>query len=266
MDKNNKNNNFILRVDNVSLRFGAVIALADFTLEVKGKEILAIIGPNGAGKTSLLNCISGFYCPQAGNIYFMGKDITFLPTHKHAALGISRTFQNIELYDGMSTMDNLMVGRHPLMKNGVISGALYFGRGRRIEIEHRRRVEEIIDLLGMESIREELAGFLTYGQRKKVDMGRALASEPKFILLDEPMAGMNLDEKEDMARYIIDIHELRGIPVILIEHDMEVVMDIADRVVVLDFGAKIAEGAPSEIKTNPRVIEAYLGAAAGEKK
>ncbi len=257
----NEKSNVVLKIQDVSLSFGALQALMDVSFDVKEKEVVAVIGPNGAGKTSLLNCISGFYTPQKGKIFFNEREITALPPYKRAAIGIGRTFQNVEIYSGLTTLDNLMAGRHPLMKNGVISGALWFGRGRKIEIEHRKEVENIIDLLEMENIRETPGAFLTYGQRKKVDLGRALALRPKMLILDEPMAGMNLDEKEDIVRYVLDIHDLWGIPVVLVEHDMSVVMDIADKVIVLDFGNKIAEGTPSEVKANEKVIKAYLGAA-----
>ncbi len=248
-----------LKVENVGLYFGQLRALDGVDVEVIGTEILAIIGPNGAGKSCLLNCINGFYRPQQGNIYFEGKNITKLAPHKIAELGISRTFQNIELYTGLTVLDNLMAARHIRMKQGALAGAIYFGPAYREEIEHRKVVEDIIDFLEMEPIRKKVVGLLPYGMRKRVELGRALALEPKLLLLDEPMAGMNIDEKEDMARFVIDTIELRRIPIVLVEHDMEVVMDIADRVVVLDFGHKIAEGTPEEIKVNPAVIKAYLG-------
>lgn len=266
----------LINIANISLSFGGVRALTDVSLEVRDNEILAIIGPNGAGKTALLNCISGFYKPQKGEIYFNGKRITRMRPDNLARLGIARTFQNIELYTGLSTQDNLMAARHVLMKQTFITGAIYFGWSHREEIKHRKIVEEIIDFLEIQSIRKNVVGVLPYGMRKRVELGRALALEPKVLLLDEPMAGMNLEEKEDIARFIIDVYEGQGdtypdTPVlkngiksiILVEHDMGVVMDIADRIVVLDFGHKIAEGTPAEIKSNTEVIKAYLG---GEQK
>ena len=248
-----------LKTEGLELSFGGVGALNNVSIEVKELEILAVIGPNGAGKTCLLNCINGFYRPQRGRIYFEGREITHLPCHKIAQLGISRTFQNIQLYTGMSTLDNLMAARHVHFKENLFAGAIYFGKAREEEVRHRRAVEEIIEFLSLEPIRKAVVGILPYGMRKRVDLGRALALEPKLLLLDEPMAGMNVEEKEDMARFIIDIYERRKIPIVLVEHDMGVVMDICDRVVVLDFGRKIAEGSPDEVKKDDRVIKAYLG-------
>lgn len=266
MHDRRKNNGIIsqnkdaqLRVANLTLNFGGLQALSEVSFDIQGSEILAIIGPNGAGKTCAINCISGFYRPQRGDIYFNGKKINALPPYKRAGLGISRTFQNIQLYAGLSTLDNLMAARHIHLKPDMFSAALYFGWGRNKEIRHRKEVEELIDFLEIEPIRHKIVGSLPYGQRKRVDLGRALALEPKLLLLDEPMAGMNIEEKEDMARFILDINELKKIPIILVEHDMGVVMDVADRIVVLDFGRKVAEGGPAEIKASPEVIKVYLG-------
>ncbi|MBU2549314.1 MAG: ABC transporter ATP-binding protein [Proteobacteria bacterium] len=252
--------NHILTVTDLHLRFGGLEVLTGVDLRMGEHEILAVIGPNGAGKTSFMNCINGFYRPYQGRIEFAGRDITRMPPHKIAKLGISRTFQNIELYTGLSTLDNLMAARHIHLKRGALAGFFFFGPARREEIEHRRAVEDIIDLLDLEPIRKKQVGLLPYGQRKQVELGRALATEPKLLLLDEPMTGMNVEEKEDMARFILDIAELKKIPMILVEHDMEVVTDITDRVVVLDFGRKIAEGTPEEVKQHPDVVRAYLGA------
>jgi len=238
--------------------------LNSISLEVKEGEIFTIIGPNGAGKTSLLNCINGFYRPQQGKVIFHQQDITHLSPHRKAKIGIARTFQNIALYTRMTTIENLMAARHVRMKTGLLSGSIYFGPSHREEVEHREAVEKIIDFLEMEAIRKKIVGTLPYGQRKRVELGRALAMEPRLLLLDEPMAGMNIEEKEDMARFILDIYEEKGIPIVLVEHDMGVVMDLSDRVAVLDFGKKIAEGTPEEVKKDERVIKAYLGEAVKE--
>lgn len=243
----------------LNLTFGKVQALMDVSFDVHPGEILALIGPNGAGKTSLLNCISGFYQPQKGSIFYEGRDIARLTPSKRAKLGISRTFQNIELYTGLTALDNLMAARHVFLSYGPFAGGFFFGRARNEEIRNRYLVEQIIDMLEMEEIRYQVVQSLPYGLRKRVDLGRALALEPKLLLLDEPMAGMNVEEKEDMARFILDVQEIQHIPIIIVEHDMDVVMDIAHRVVVLDFGRKLTEGPPSEIKTNEDVIKAYLG-------
>jgi len=261
-----------LRIENLLLQFGGVNALSDMSLDIRENEIMAIIGPNGAGKTALLNCINGFYKPQRGEIYFEGHKITRLRPDKLARLGIARTFQNIELYTGLSTQDNIMASRHVLMKQNFLTGALYYGWARREEIRHRQTVEEIIDFLEIAPIRKKIVGLLPYGMRKRVELARALALEPKLLLLDEPMAGMNLEEKEDIARFILDVFEGQGgtypdTPVlrdgirsiILVEHDMGVVMDLADKITVLDFGRKIAEGTPAEVSTNSAVTTAYLG-------
>ena len=250
---------FKLRVEALSISFGGVQALSSVSLDVKDGELLAVIGPNGAGKTCLLNCINGFYKPQTGKVLFQGRDITAQPTHAIAQLGLARVFQGIQLYSGLSTLDNIMAGRHIFMKHGLLASLCHFGKARREEIAQRREVEKIIDFLEIQHIRKKLVGELPYGLRKRVDLGRALAMEPRLLLLDEPMAGMNLEEKEDMARFVLDIHEEKKLTMILIEHDMGVVMDIAQRIAVLDFGEKIAEGTPVEIAKDPRVVAAYLG-------
>jgi branched-chain amino acid transport system ATP-binding protein len=252
-------NNAAINIEGISLRFGGVQALNDVSLEIREREILSIIGPNGAGKTSFFNCINGFYHPYKGEILYRSKDLTRLKPHKIASLGIARTFQNIELFSGLSALDNLMAARHIHMKRGALSGCLFFGPTRKEEIANREKIEEIIDLLEMESIRKKVVGSLPYGERKRVDMARALCMDPRVLLLDEPMAGMNVEEKEDMARFVLDVFELKKIPIVLIEHDMDVVMDITHRIAVLDFGIKIAEGLPGEIKNNERVLKAYLG-------
>jgi branched-chain amino acid transport system ATP-binding protein len=244
----------ILEVKGLNLSFGGLKALDDVDFQVMGRELLAIIGPNGAGKTSLLNCINGFYRPQSGTIDFRGRAIHPLQPHTIAKLGISRTFQNIELYTGLNVLENLMAARHVHMKRGAFMGSIFFGPARREEIRHREVVEDIIDFLELEPVRKQIVGTLPYGVRKRVELGRALAMDPKLLLLDEPMAGMNLEEKEDMARFILDVADLHETPMAIVEHDMEVVMDIADRALVLDFGCKIAEGKPLEVVENPRVF------------
>ncbi|MEQ8807191.1 MAG: ABC transporter ATP-binding protein [Rhodospirillales bacterium] len=249
----------IMKVENVSLSFGGVRALDDVSFEVREHEILAIIGPNGAGKSSMLNCINGFYHPQQGAITYKGKRRDTAKTYEAAEEGIARTFQNIALFKGMSTLDNIMTGRGLKMKKNLFWQALYYGPALKEELEHRAKAEEVIDFLEIEAIRKTPVGRLPYGLQKRVELGRALAAEPDLLLLDEPMAGMNHEEKEDMVRYILDVNDEFGTTIVLIEHDMSVVMDISDRVVVLDYGKKLADGTPDEVKRNQDVIDAYLG-------
>ncbi len=249
----------LMEMRNITLRFGGVVAIEDITFDIRQGEIRAIIGPNGAGKSSMLNVINGFYHPQDGEVWYKGAIRGPMRPHQIAAQGIARTFQNIALFHGMSTLDNIMTGRLTHMKTGMLSQSVWFGRAQREETENRAFAERIIDFLEIQSIRKTPVGRLPYGLQKRVELGRALAAEPSLLLLDEPMAGMNVEEKEDMSRFILDVNDEFGTTIALIEHDMGVVMDLADRVVVMDYGRKIGDGSPEEVRNNKAVIDAYLG-------
>jgi branched-chain amino acid transport system ATP-binding protein len=251
----------LLEMRNITLRFGGVVAIKDISFDIREGEIRAIIGPNGAGKSSMLNVISGFYHPQDGQVLYRGKVRPQMRPYQVARLGIARTFQNIALFEGMTVLDNVMTGRLNHMNASVLQQAIWWGKAQREEVENRRKAEEVIDFLQIQHIRKTPVGRLPYGLKKRVELARALVAEPKILLLDEPMAGMNVEEKEDMSRFILDVNDEFGTTIVLIEHDMGVVMDLSDRVVVMDYGKKIGDGTPEEIRANPAVIDAYLGVA-----
>ena len=263
MSINNQNliskSEVIMNIKDINLSFGGLKALSGVSLQIKKGEILAIIGPNGAGKSSMLNVISGIYVPQEGVVEWKGKRRNKIAPHDIARMGIARTFQNIALFKGMSALENILTGRNILMKRNLFMEMLYMGLGRRQEEEHRKKAEEIIDFLEIQSIRKTPVARLPYGMQKRVELGRALALEPELLLLDEPMAGMNVEEKEDMCRFVLDVNEQFGTTIVLIEHDMGVVMDISDRVIVLDYGIKIADDTPDKVRSEQKVIDAYLG-------
>lgn len=252
----------MLEITGATLSFGGLTVLSDVSMTAEAGAITALIGPNGAGKSSLVNCVTGFYRPQQGSIALFGQETTGMSAHRVAGLGVARTFQHIELFQGLSVIDNLMLGRHRHLKSGALANGIFYGRSRREELRQRAAVEDIVDFLDMPGIRNTPVGLLPYGLQKRVDLGRALAQEPRLLILDEPMAGMNVEEKEDMARYILELRQESAISVILIEHDMGVVMDISDRVSVLDFGRFIAQGPPDQVRADPAVIAAYIGAPA----
>jgi branched-chain amino acid transport system ATP-binding protein len=251
----------VLKLDHISLAFGGVTALTDISFDVREHEVRAIIGPNGAGKSSMLNVINGVYRPQKGTITFHGRQRRGMDTHDAAVEGIARTFQNIALFRGMSVLDNIMTGRNLRMSATFLEQAIWWGRARNEELAHRRKVEEVIEFLEIQHIRKTPVGRLPYGLQKRVELARAIAAEPTLLLLDEPMAGMNVEEKQDMCRFVLDVNEQYGTTIVLIEHDMGVVMDISDRVVVLDYGKKIGDGTPDDVRGNQAVIDAYLGVA-----